>query len=175
DLTRAGAGERVGRAGCGGGHGRDPPSRAFPIALDRSVEAHLFLGDETSVASAEALTRASPPETLVLACFEVASMDHRWPDPELARPEKVRWVARAGRPGSALLSWLAGQSLSSTNSTTAYVTGEAWLARWYTRISCVAVAFPQALSVPGRTGKPSLDRRDWQSQPRMFACCIPIR
>src|SRR5262245_35611397 len=54
-------------------------------------------------------------------------MDHRWPDPELARPEKVRWVARAGRPGSALLSWLAGQSLSSTNSTTAYVTGEAWL------------------------------------------------
>ena len=103
------------------------PSRALPIALDRSVEAHLFLGDETSIASAEALTRALPPETLVLACFEVASLDHRWPDPELARPEKVRWVARAGRPGSALLSWLAGQSLSSTNSTTAYVTGEAWL------------------------------------------------
>ena len=63
----------------------------------------------------------------MLACFEVASIDHRWPDAELARPEKVRWVARAGRPGSTLLSWLAGQSLSSTNSTTAYVTGEAWL------------------------------------------------
>jgi NADPH-dependent ferric siderophore reductase len=63
----------------------------------------------------------------VLACFEVASMDHRWPEPELTRPEKVRWVARAGRPGSALLSWLARRSLSSTNSTTAYVTGEAWL------------------------------------------------
>jgi NADPH-dependent ferric siderophore reductase len=102
-------------------------SRALPIALDRSVEAHLFLGDETSIASAEALTRALPPEAVVLACFEVASMDHRWPERELTRPEKVRWVARAGRPGSALLSWLARQSLSSTNSTTAYVTGEAWL------------------------------------------------
>jgi NADPH-dependent ferric siderophore reductase len=102
-------------------------SRALPIALDRSVEAHLFLGDETSIASAEALTRALPPEAVVVACFEVASMDNRWPDPELARPEKVWWVARGGRPGSALLSWLARQSLSSTNSTTAYVTGEAWL------------------------------------------------
>jgi NADPH-dependent ferric siderophore reductase len=29
-------------------------SRALPIALDRSVEAHLFFGDETSIASAEA-------------------------------------------------------------------------------------------------------------------------
>src|SRR5262245_33047969 len=103
------------------------PSRALPIALDRSVGAHLFLGDETSIASAEALTRALPSEAFVLACFEVASMDHRWPEPELTRPENVCWVARAGRPGSALLSWLARQSLSSTNSTTAYVTGEAWL------------------------------------------------
>ena len=81
------------------------PSRALPIALDRSVEAHLFLGDETSIASAEALTRALPPEAVVLACFEVASLDHRWPDPELARPEKVRWVApsRATRLGAPLL------------------------------------------------------------------------
>jgi NADPH-dependent ferric siderophore reductase len=102
-------------------------SRALPIALDHSVEAHLFLGDGSSIASAEALTRALPPEALVLACFEVESMDHRWPEPELARPENVRWVTRSGRPGSALLSWLARQSLSSTNSTTAYVTGEAWL------------------------------------------------
>jgi NADPH-dependent ferric siderophore reductase len=102
-------------------------SRALPIALDRSVEAHVFLGDETSIASAEALTRALPPEAFVLACFEVASMDHRWPDAELTRPEKVCWVARAGRPGSGLLSWLARQSLSSTNSATVYVTGEVWL------------------------------------------------
>src|SRR5262249_13880267 len=102
-------------------------SNALPIALDRSTEVHLFFGDETSIPAAEPLPRALPRETLVLACFEVPSMDHRWPAPELPRPEKVRWVARAGRPGSALLSWLAGQSLSSTNSTTAYVTGEAWL------------------------------------------------
>jgi NADPH-dependent ferric siderophore reductase len=102
-------------------------SRALPIALDRSVEAHLFFGDETSIASAEALTRALPAEAVVLACFEVASMDHRWPVAELARPEKVRWVDRGGRPGSALVSWLAHQNFPSAYSTTAYVTGEAWL------------------------------------------------
>jgi NADPH-dependent ferric siderophore reductase len=54
-------------------------------------------------------------------------MDYRWPEPEVARPEKVRWLDRAGRPGSVLVSWLARQSLPSANSTTAYVTGEAWL------------------------------------------------
>jgi NADPH-dependent ferric siderophore reductase len=102
-------------------------SRALPIALDRSVEAHLFFGDETSIASADALIRALPAETCVLAWFEVASMDHHWPEPEVARPEKVRWVDRTGRPGSALVSWLARQSFPSANSTTAYVTGEAWL------------------------------------------------
>ncbi len=102
-------------------------SHALPIALDRSVEAHLFFGDETSIASAEALIRTLPAEAVVLACFEVASMDHRWPDPEVARSEAVRWVDRAGRPGSALVSWLARQSLPSANSVTAYVTGEAWL------------------------------------------------
>jgi NADPH-dependent ferric siderophore reductase len=102
-------------------------SGALPIALDRSVEAHLFLGDETSIASADAMIRALPAEAIVLACFEVASMDHCWPEPKLTRPAKVRWVDRAGRPSSALVSWLARQSLSSTNSTTAYVTGEAWL------------------------------------------------
>jgi NADPH-dependent ferric siderophore reductase len=101
--------------------------RALPIALDRSAEAHVFFGDETSIASAEALIRALPAGTVVLACFEVASMDHRWPAGEVVRLEAIRWVDRAGRPGSALVSWLAGQSLPSTNSTTAYVTGEAWL------------------------------------------------
>ena len=102
-------------------------SSALPIALDRSVETHLFFGDETSIASAEALIRALPAEAVVLACFEVVSTDQRWPERELVRPEKVRWVNRAGRPGSALVSWLALQTLPSTNSTTAYVTGEAWL------------------------------------------------
>jgi NADPH-dependent ferric siderophore reductase len=102
-------------------------SRALPIALDRSVEAHLLFGDETSIASADPLIRALPAEAIVHACFEVASMNHRWPEPEIARPEQVHWVARAGRTGSALVSWLARQSLPSANSTTAYVTGEAWL------------------------------------------------
>jgi NADPH-dependent ferric siderophore reductase len=102
-------------------------SRALPIALDRSAETHLFFGDETSIASADALTRALPVDAVVLACFEVASMDHRWPEREVARPEDIHWVDRAGRPGSALVSWLARQTLPSTNSTTAYVTGEAWL------------------------------------------------
>jgi len=102
-------------------------SRALPIALDRSVEAHLFFGDETSIASAEALIRALPTEAIVHACFEVASMNRRWPEPEVARPEVVRWVDRAGRPGSALVSWLARQRFPSANSATAYVTGEAWL------------------------------------------------
>jgi NADPH-dependent ferric siderophore reductase len=102
-------------------------SRALPIALDRSAEAHLLFGDETSIASAEALIRALPAEAVLLACFEVTSMECRWPKPEVARPEKVRWVHRAGRPGSALVSWLARQSLPAANSTTAYVTGEAWL------------------------------------------------
>jgi NADPH-dependent ferric siderophore reductase len=102
-------------------------SRALPIALDRSAETHLFFGDETSIASADALIRALPVEAVVFACFEVASMDHRWPEPEVARPEDIRWVDRAGRPGSALVSWLARQSFPSVNSTTAYVTGEAWL------------------------------------------------
>jgi NADPH-dependent ferric siderophore reductase len=36
-------------------------------------------------------------------------------------------VDRAGRPGSALVSWLTRQSFPSAKSTTAYVTGEAWL------------------------------------------------
>jgi NADPH-dependent ferric siderophore reductase len=126
-LHRLGPGSRW-AAQCGVG---DPveicPSRALPIALDRSAKAHLLFGDETSIASADALIRALPAEAFVLACFEAASMDHRWPEPEVARPEGIRWVDRVGRPGLALVSWLARQSLPSAKSTTAYVTGEAWL------------------------------------------------
>ncbi len=102
-------------------------SPALPIALDRSAEAHVLLGDETSIASAEALIRALPAEAVVLACFEVALLKRRWPAPELVRPDTVHWVERAGRPGAALLARLARQSLPPANGTTVYVTGEAWL------------------------------------------------
>src|SRR5213594_4444060 len=37
-------------------------SRALPIALDTSARAHVILGDETSIASAEALIRATPAD-----------------------------------------------------------------------------------------------------------------
>ena len=102
-------------------------SPALPIALDHMAEAHVLLGDETSIASAEALIRALPADAVVLACFEVASVERRWPEPELVRPESVQWVDRAGRPGSALLARLARQSLPPANGSTVYVTGEAWL------------------------------------------------
>ena len=102
-------------------------SHVLPIALDRSTETHLFFGDETSIASSDAMIRALPAGAAVFACFEISSMERRWPDSEVFRPEAVRWVDRAGRAGSALVSWLAGQSLPPAKSTTAYVTGEAWL------------------------------------------------
>ena len=102
-------------------------SRAIPIALDRLAAAHVLLGDETSIASAEALIRALPAEAVVLAYFEVACLEHRWHDPELVRAEQVHWVERVGRPGSAILARLAKQSLPPANGTTIYVTGEAWL------------------------------------------------
>ena len=80
-------------------------SQALPIALDRSTEAHLFFGDETSIASAEALIRALPAEAVVLACFEVASTDRRWPEPEVTRPEKhsLGGSRRTTRLGACLL------------------------------------------------------------------------
>ena len=36
-------------------------------------------------------------------------------------------IARAGRPGAALLAWLTRQDLSPAPGTSAYITGEAWL------------------------------------------------
>lgn len=102
-------------------------SRALPIALDRSADRHVFLGDETSIAAAEALIRALPANAQVLAWFEVASSDYRWPAAELLRPDTVCWVARDGRPGAALLARLAHEGLSPAPGTTVYVTGEAWL------------------------------------------------
>jgi NADPH-dependent ferric siderophore reductase len=102
-------------------------SRALPIALDHSAHAHILLGDETSVAAAEALIRALPADAAVLACFEIDSLERRWPASELVRPDTVDWVARSGRPGSALLARFARQKLPPVTATTAYVTGEAWL------------------------------------------------
>jgi NADPH-dependent ferric siderophore reductase len=91
------------------------------------ITRHVILGDETSIAAAEALIRALPADAVVLACFEVASSERRWPECELLRPDTVHWIDRAGRPGAALLARLAEQSLPSGKGTTAYVTGEAWL------------------------------------------------
>jgi NADPH-dependent ferric siderophore reductase len=102
-------------------------SRALPIAIDPSGGPHAFFGDETSIASTDALIRALPAQAAALACFEVGSMDYRWPDAELARPDQVRWVDRAGRPGAALVAWLAGHSMQTARSMIAYVTGEARL------------------------------------------------
>jgi NADPH-dependent ferric siderophore reductase len=115
-------------AGCAAGDAVDiARSPALPIALDRTATAHVFLGDETSIASAQALVRAVPGDAAAWACFEVASFGHRWPVSELVRPETVHWVDRAGRPGAALLARLADQGLSPSAGTTVYVTGEAWL------------------------------------------------
>ena len=93
-------GEPVGCAVRGGGSGRDRalasrPHRTRPF--DRSA---LVLRRETSVASAEALIRALPAKAVVLACFEVASTNRRWPEAEITHPEKVRWV------GSRRTAWL---------------------------------------------------------------------
>jgi NADPH-dependent ferric siderophore reductase len=102
-------------------------SRALPIALDRSVGPHVFFGDETSLASTDALIRALPSQAVALACFEVGSTGHHWPDSELARPDGVHWVDRAERPGTALVAWLARHGMPTAPSMIAYVTGEARL------------------------------------------------
>jgi NADPH-dependent ferric siderophore reductase len=115
-AARCGAGDPIALA-------RSP---ALPIGLDRSAAAHVLLGDETSVAAAEALVRALPTDAPVLAGFEVASAERRWPEGELVRPQSVHWIERAGRVGTALIDWLARQHLPS-GATTAYVTGEAFL------------------------------------------------
>jgi NADPH-dependent ferric siderophore reductase len=102
-------------------------SQVLPIALDHAARTHLFFGDDTSLASAEALMRTLPAHAVTRAWFEVGASDRRWPAGELVRPETVDWVDRAGRPGAALLAHLAAQTLPQADGTTAYVTGEAWL------------------------------------------------
>jgi len=71
--------------------------RALPIALDRSAEAHLFFGDETSIASAGALIRALPASAVVLACFEIASV-HAGPSPRLPAPKPFAGCIAPGDP-----------------------------------------------------------------------------
>ena len=102
-------------------------SPALPIALNRAAAAHVLLGDETSIAAAEALIRALPADAAVLAGFELESVERRWPEGELVRPRSVRWVDRAGRIGTALVGWLATQHLPAATDTAVYVTGEALL------------------------------------------------
>jgi len=118
-------------------------ARTLPLELDASAGTHLFLGDETSVAAADALMRvalagavdsrertpsahdSAPPR--LEACFEIASPDFRWPDEALVAPPSVRWTERAGRPGTALLAWLDPDRLPAADGLTVYVTGETWL------------------------------------------------
>jgi NADPH-dependent ferric siderophore reductase len=102
-------------------------SAILPIAIDRSAQAHLFLGDETSIASTEAMIGALPTQATLKACFEIGALEHRWPAAGLVRSDAVQWVARTGRSGLALVAWLGAQPLPLADSTTAYVTGEAWL------------------------------------------------
>jgi NADPH-dependent ferric siderophore reductase len=102
-------------------------SKALPIALDPEARAHVFIGDETSVAGAEALIRNIPIEVPVLACFETPSEAERWPRDALGRPDSIRWIDRSGRPGAAMIEWLKSRTEPLPQSATAYVTGETWL------------------------------------------------
>jgi len=65
--------------------------RAFPDAIG-----HHFFGDETSVATTEALVRSLAPSLFVSACFEVAGERDAWPLAYLERPQSTRFVARDG-------------------------------------------------------------------------------
>jgi NADPH-dependent ferric siderophore reductase len=96
------------------------------VQLDREAAAHLFLGDETSVAASDSMARAVPESSRIYSSFEVESADDRWPDEELARASGARWVPARGRRGAALLEALRVAELPGGD-LTAYVTGETWL------------------------------------------------
>jgi NADPH-dependent ferric siderophore reductase len=113
-------------AGCAGGEPLEvsvPKAPPFPLVPFASE--HLFLGDETSVAGADALMRALPEDAARRACFEVGSDETRWPGDALADAGVVTWILRQGRPGAALSAWLGG--FRAKEGCAAYVTGEAWL------------------------------------------------
>jgi len=100
---------------------------ARPVDLVEGAGAHVFLGDETSVAAADALMRELPPRVPARAAFEIASPDSRWPPGELAPGLAPSWIPRDGRPGAALAAWLDRGWLECGPHAAAYVTGETWL------------------------------------------------
>jgi NADPH-dependent ferric siderophore reductase len=102
-------------------------SRALPVELFAEAGEHVFLGDETSIATADALMRALPDGARARAIFEMADPAHRWPDAEIARPADVAWIAREGRPGASLAAFAGALRLPDPERAAAYVTGEAWL------------------------------------------------
>ncbi len=118
-------------------HGRGPGSRwaeraregddvgflrpaAPAIRLDEAAEAHLVLGDETSIALARAFAR-SWRGPAIAAWFEVSRLEDRWPAGELGGLE-ARFLVRRAPPGSALVEQLAAGRQPPRG--TAYVTGE---------------------------------------------------
>jgi NADPH-dependent ferric siderophore reductase len=104
------------------------PSRP-PIALDPAAARHLFLSDETGVASAQALARAAPAGVLVRCVHEITNDGVRWSDAFLTDPRHVAWIVREGRPGAALGAQLGAARAADyvPPGTAVYVTGEAWL------------------------------------------------
>ena len=99
-------------------------SPAPVIELDHRAQAHLFFGDETSVASAQALARAALAHAApATAWFEVRAAEDQWPEDGLAAGATAHWVLRRDRRGAALVEALeAGPPLP--KAATAYVTGE---------------------------------------------------
>ena len=91
-------------------------SRAIPIALDRSVEAHLFLGDETSIAAADALIRNVAGESgrarVLRSCLDGVTAG---PSARLPVPKRFTgWIA----PGDPARPWFLGSRAKSSRSPT---------------------------------------------------------
>jgi NADPH-dependent ferric siderophore reductase len=106
------------------------PSPALPIALAPAADTHVFLGDETSLASSVAMACAAGAGARTECAFEVRSATDRCAAAELPRTAGVRWIPReqvAARPGATLLSWLPGADLPLDGDVCVYVTGETWL------------------------------------------------
>jgi NADPH-dependent ferric siderophore reductase len=99
-------------------------SRPLAIRAVQDAQGHHFFGDETSIATTEALVRSLASGPLVSACFEVSGQEDRWPAVHLERPHATGFVPRDGvRPGqsSAFIDHLS--AISSTEQAV-YATGE---------------------------------------------------
>ena len=90
------------------------------IRPDEAAEAHLLLGDETSIALARAFAR-SPRGPATTAWFEVSGSEDRWPASELPGVD-ARFLVRRAPPGAALAEQL--EAAPPARRVTAYVTGE---------------------------------------------------